>query len=97
MWHRRIFTHVNFSGLFRRSLTVDGGNRLEVWKLNRLTEHTQWRRSSRCGNNACVEVAEVDGRILVRDSKNPDGPVLSFTVAEWRAFVDGVGVGEFRF
>src|SRR3989442_5693723 len=27
--------------------------------------------------------------ILMRDSKNPDGPVLAFTEAEWRAFIPG--------
>jgi hypothetical protein len=56
-----------------------------------------WRKSSRCGSATCVEVAKVDGRFLVRDSKNPDGAVLSFTEEEWAAFVEGVGAGEFRF
>jgi hypothetical protein len=32
---------------------------------------------------------------LMRDSKNPDGPVLAFTPAEWEAFVLGVKDGEF--
>ena len=62
-----------------------------------INETTPWRKSSRCGSNACVEVAEVDGRYLVRDSKNPEGPVLSFTPEEWTAFVAGVEAGEFRF
>ncbi|WP_433373389.1 DUF397 domain-containing protein [Actinoplanes sp. CA-142083] len=97
MWHRRIFTHVNFSSLFRCSLTVDGGHRLEVQKLNRPTKHAQWQRSSRCGTGTCVEVAEVDGQIWVRDSKAQDGPALSFTKEEWTAFVDGVADGEFRY
>jgi hypothetical protein len=48
---------------------------------------------SRCeGGSTCVEVAFV---ILVRDSKNPDGPVLGFTETEWRDFTDGVKQGEF--
>ena len=83
--------------VFRCSLTVDGGHRLEVQKLNRPTEHTQWQRSSRCGNSSCVEVAKVDDQFLVRDSKDPDGPTLSFTAEEWVAFVEGVEGGEFRF
>jgi len=33
--------------------------------------------------------------ILMRDSKNPDGPVLALTEAEWRAFIAGVKDGEF--
>lgn len=32
---------------------------------------------------------------LMRDSKNPDGPALAFTPAEWEAFVRGVKDGEF--
>jgi len=57
----------------------------------------QWRKSTRCGSAACVEVAKVDDGYLVRDSKNPDGAVLSFTEREWAAFVEAVEAGEFRF
>jgi hypothetical protein len=32
---------------------------------------------------------------LMRDTKDPDGPVLAFTAAEWEAFVAGVKDGEF--
>ncbi|WP_328464530.1 DUF397 domain-containing protein [Actinoplanes sp. NBC_00393] len=56
-----------------------------------------WRKSSRCGTSTCVEVAKVDDQYLVRDSKNPDAATLSFTKAEWDAFVEGVTAGEFRF
>jgi len=31
----------------------------------------------------------------VRDSKNPHGPKLIFTPAEWEAFTSGIRVGEF--
>ena len=58
----------------------------------------QWRKSSYSGNQGgnCVEVAELpDGGAAVRDSKDPDGPVLHFTAAEWAAFVAGVRDGEF--
>jgi len=43
----------------------------------------------------CVEVAEVEGFIGVRDSKMAKGPVLVFTPSEWTAFVSGVRNGEF--
>ncbi len=33
--------------------------------------------------------------VAVRDSKDRQGPVLTFTPAEWRAFVVGVRSGEF--
>lgn len=38
-----------------------------------------WRKSSRSvGQGACVEMAVRVDRTLVRDSKNPSGPVLAF-------------------
>ena len=36
-----------------------------------------------------------DGTIGVRDSKDPDGPVLRFTVREFEAFLDGARRSEF--
>jgi hypothetical protein len=57
----------------------------------------EWRKSDRSGpySDNCVEVAFVDDAIAVRDSKNPTGPVLLFTQAEWDAFVGGAKDGEF--
>jgi hypothetical protein len=37
-----------------------------------------------------------DTLVVVRDSKNPHGGVLRFTVAEWLVFLDGVRAGEFE-
>ena len=47
------------------------------------------------GTDVCVEVAKKDGFVGVRDSKNPTGPVLSYTAQEWEVFVAGVKNGEF--
>lgn len=57
----------------------------------------RWKKSSRSGAfNNCVEVAGLgDGEHAVRDSKNPTGPVLRFTAAEWSAFTTGIRTGEF--
>ena len=57
----------------------------------------RWYKSSRSGpnNDACVEVAFVDGAIAVRDSRDPAGPALIFSPAEWDAFVGGAKDGEF--
>ena len=54
-----------------------------------------WKKSTFSGTSNCVEVARVGGRLLVRDSKNPDRPGLAFTEHEWRAFISGVKAGEF--
>jgi hypothetical protein len=55
-----------------------------------------WRKAQRSvGNGACVELARVDGMIAMRDSKDPDGPVLMYTPAELSAFLHGAKAGEF--
>ncbi len=48
----------------------------------------QWKKSSYSGNSGnCVEVAELSTVVAVRDSKEPDGPVLVIARNEWRQFV----------
>jgi hypothetical protein len=52
-----------------------------------------WRKSARSNGSGgnCVEVADLpDGGVAIRDSKNPQSPVLWFTPAERLAFVQGV-------
>ncbi|TDC76313.1 DUF397 domain-containing protein [Actinomadura sp. 7K507] len=48
----------------------------------------QWRKSSRSAHEGgeCVEVADLSPVIGVRDSKDPDGPKLTFTASAWSAF-----------
>jgi hypothetical protein len=47
-------------------------------------------------NGACVEIAEAAvGNIAIRDSKDPDGPILVYTPAEFKAFLSGAQNGEF--
>ncbi|MFD6608868.1 DUF397 domain-containing protein [Micromonospora chalcea] len=50
----------------------------------------KWRKSSRSDNNggACVEVAAVNGGILIRDSKDAAGPVLRIGCPAWKAFLN---------
>jgi Domain of unknown function (DUF397) len=56
----------------------------------------RWRKSSLSDSAGCVEVAFVQrNQVLVRDSKDREGPLLRFTAAEWEAFVTGVRAGEF--
>lgn len=56
-----------------------------------------WIKSSfSYANGMCVEVAGLSGDVvMVRDSKNAEGPVLEFTPGEWDAFVRAVRNGEF--
>lgn len=53
--------------------------------------HGRWQKSSRSsGDGQCVEVRASPNGVDVRDSKNPDGPVLTFEQAVWQAFVLGL-------
>lgn len=47
-----------------------------------------WRKSTYSTEQGgdCVEVATHPAAIHVRDSKNPDGPMLTLTPATWAAF-----------
>jgi len=54
----------------------------------------RWRKASASGTSNCVEVAAA-GAVQVRDSKDPDGPVLTFTHTEWEAFLGRLHGGEF--
>jgi hypothetical protein len=61
-----------------------------------------WRTSSYSGGNGgqCVEVAAITGNqnesgalAVVRDSKDPIGPVLAFRLRQWRQFTTAVKRG----
>ena len=55
-----------------------------------------WRKSRFCnGASACVEVASVDGSVLLRDSKLGDAsPVLRVPVSSWWSFLAAVKTGQ---
>lgn len=57
----------------------------------------RWAKSSlSLVNGNCVEVARLSARfVLVRDSKDPEGPILRFTSAEWHAFLRVIRNGGF--
>jgi uncharacterized protein DUF397 len=53
-----------------------------------------WRKSSfSAWIGDCVEVAQFSSLLLVRDSKNPSGPVLWLTQGQWRTLMRRVRAG----
>jgi Domain of unknown function (DUF397) len=57
-----------------------------------------YRKSSYSGYNGnCVEVEESQGAFRLRDSKNPCGPILEFTAAEWEEFTGRIKAGVLNY
>ncbi|WP_330266667.1 DUF397 domain-containing protein [Streptomyces griseorubiginosus] len=48
-----------------------------------------WFKSSYSGGNAteCVEAAFIPTGVLIRDSKQPEGPLVAVSTESWRCFV----------
>jgi Domain of unknown function (DUF397) len=46
-------------------------------------------------NGQCVEVAATVGKVAIRDSKDPNGPILVYTPTEFSAFLEGARNGSF--
>ena len=62
-----------------------------------MKRHVWFKASaSNNGGGGCVEVKITDTDVKVRDTKQEgQGPVHTFTHAEWAAFLDGAKAGEF--
>jgi hypothetical protein len=55
-----------------------------------------WVKAEYSGaNGQCIEIASAAGKIAIRDSKDPEGPILVYTSGEFKAFLQGAQNGEF--
>ena len=56
-----------------------------------------WRKSTYSANEVqCVEFTDLDnGNSTVRDSKDPTGPALTCSPAQWMAFTAAISQGQF--
>ena len=54
-----------------------------------------WRTALNCNGGACVQVAASGQAVLIGSSREPGGPVLTYTPDKWREFVIGVKKGDF--
>ena len=51
-----------------------------------MSESLTWVKSSYSSTGNCVEVASQPGRVLIRDTKDQPGLVLSISAETWRRF-----------
>jgi hypothetical protein len=82
---------MDLTGVSWRKSSYSGGNGGDCVEVAEV-----WRKSSYSGTNGgdCVEVAAtLPAAIAVRDSKDPDGPKLTFTPQAWNAFTTGLRAG----
>jgi hypothetical protein len=55
-----------------------------------------WRKAQRSmSNGACVEVAPINAGVVIRDSQDPDGPIIGYSRESWRSFVVQARTGSF--
>jgi hypothetical protein len=56
----------------------------------------EWVKATASGQGAeCVELRHRAGAVEVRDSKDPHGPVLRFSTAQFAGWLRGAGNGEY--
>jgi Domain of unknown function (DUF397) len=54
-----------------------------------------WHVSRTCESGACIRVARQEDSVVFGNTSNPDGPVYTYTWAEWNEFLAGVKLGDF--
>jgi hypothetical protein len=72
-----------------------GSGEAALWKRVLVMLDALWRRSTRSQDTNCVEVAHVDGQVLIRDSKDRESVMLAVSACDWTEFVAAVKDGEF--
>ena len=60
-----------------------------------LADATWFKATASNGSQGCVEVAHLERWTVVRDSKDPGGPVHCYTPHEWACFLDDARAGEY--
>ena len=57
----------------------------------------EWVKAAASGGGGdCVEMRRHAGDVEIRDSKDPHGPVLQFSGAQFAAWLSGAASGEYR-
>lgn len=53
----------------------------------------EWRKSSRCDSNACVEVAQSGSGFMIRDNTQPERH-LTFDCVSWKGLLQAISTGQ---
>jgi hypothetical protein len=64
---------------------------------NRELAQLNWRKSRFSGMTNCVEVATTPSIVALRDSKDPESPVLRYPVSRWTDFLEAAKSGTFDY
>lgn len=59
------------------------------------SENLNWYVSRTCDGGACIQVASHGDLVVFGNTTQPDGPVYTYTKAEWIDFLVGVKLGDF--
>ena len=62
--------------------------------LSEEVAQTAFRQSSFCGTGECIEVAQRNGVIVLRDSTQPRGSMLNYAPEDWSSFVRRIKAGR---
>lgn len=54
-----------------------------------------WRKATSSEAGSCVEVAQTDEVVFVRDSKHPEKTVLQISCPSWSAFLRAIQEGKY--
>lgn len=57
--------------------------------------NTEWTRSTTCSSGTCLEAREWEGYIQIRNSRNPDRPLITVPVEQWRNFTTAIKEGTY--
>lgn len=86
---------MDLTGVAWRKSSYSGGNGGNCVEFAILTG-VEWRKSSYSSGNGgnCVEFADLSSAVAVRDSKDPEGPALILTPAQWRGLTARIRAGR---
>lgn len=69
---------------------------MEISQINAEPVSAGWRKARRSmGNGNCVEISKMGAEVIVRDSQDPIGPMISYSPGSWRTFAREARMGRF--